>query len=84
VAVAQVRLEFTVEPIVPGRPGPHVHAAIGAVQARGLPVDIGPFSSIAEGDGNDVAEALHDLVSAALANGASRLFVQVERVEDDR
>ncbi len=80
--MAHVRLEFTVEPFVPGRPGPHVHAAIGAVEARGLAVDVGPFSSVAEGDGESVADALRDLVSAAVANGASRLSVQVERVED--
>jgi uncharacterized protein YqgV (UPF0045/DUF77 family) len=71
--VAQVRLEFTVEPFVPGRPGPHVHAAIDAVRARGLAVEIGPFSSMTDGDGDEVAAAIRDLVTAAVANGASRL-----------
>ena len=56
---------------------------IRAVQAQGLPVDIGPFRSMPEGDGNDVAAAF-TTSCAALFNGASHLFVQVERVEDDR
>jgi uncharacterized protein YqgV (UPF0045/DUF77 family) len=81
VAVAQVRLEFTVEPFVPGHPGPHVHAAIDAVRARGLKVEIGPFSSVADGDADEVAAAARDLVAAAVANGASRLSVQIERVD---
>ena len=35
--MAHVRIEFTVEPFVDGHPGPHVAAAIGAVEARGWP-----------------------------------------------
>jgi uncharacterized protein YqgV (UPF0045/DUF77 family) len=82
VAVAQVRLEFTVEPFVPGHPGPHVHAAIEAVRAHGLAVDIGPFSTVADGEVDDVAAAARDLVTAAVASGASRLSVQIERLEE--
>jgi uncharacterized protein YqgV (UPF0045/DUF77 family) len=81
VAVAHVRLEFTVEPFVPGQPGPHVHAAIEAVRSRGLDVDLGPFSSVSDGDADIVTDAVRELVAAALANGASRLAVQIERVE---
>jgi uncharacterized protein YqgV (UPF0045/DUF77 family) len=79
--VALVRLEFTVEPFVPGRPGPHVHAAIDAVRDRGLTVDIGPFSTVADGDDAQVAEAVRDLVHAAVDNGATRVTVHVERLE---
>jgi uncharacterized protein YqgV (UPF0045/DUF77 family) len=78
VTVAQVRLEFTVEPFVPGHPGPHVRAAIDAVQARGLAVEIGPFSSVAGGEAAAIAAATHDLVAAAIAAGANRLAVQIE------
>lgn len=76
--MAHVRLEFTVEPFVPGHPGPHVRAAIEAVQARGLAVEIGPFSSVAGGETDEVAAAARDLVAAAVGAGASRLAVQIE------
>jgi uncharacterized protein YqgV (UPF0045/DUF77 family) len=78
VTVGQVRLEFTVEPFVPGHPGPHVGAAIDAVQARGLAVEIGPFSSVAGGETDAIAAATRDLVAAAIGAGASRLAVQIE------
>jgi uncharacterized protein YqgV (UPF0045/DUF77 family) len=78
--VAQVRIEFTVEPFVEGRPGPHVLSAIGAVEEQGLAVDVGPFSSIAEGPAEQAVAAVAGLLLAAVANGASRVSLQAEVV----
>jgi uncharacterized protein YqgV (UPF0045/DUF77 family) len=75
--VGHSRLEFTVEPFVDGRPGHHVRAAIGAVERCGLPVEIGPFANVAEGDPEAVADACAALVRDGLAAGATRISVQV-------
>ena len=79
--MAQVRIEFTVEPFVDGQPGPHVLSAVGAVEDEGLPVDVGPFSSQAVGSPEQAALAVAELLRAALANGATRVSLQVEVVE---
>ena len=71
-----VRLEFFVEPFTEGRPGKHVRAAIDAVEQHGLTVDIGAFGTITTGAAGTVAEAVGDLVRAALENGADRVSVQ--------
>jgi len=77
--MALVRIEFTIEPFTEGRPGPHVQAAVDAVESAGLSVDFGPFSSVAEGDDSIVVAALGDLVRDALAAGATRISLQVTR-----
>ena len=78
--MAQVRIEFTVEPFVEGEPGPHVLSAIAAVEDEGLPVDVGPFSSQAVGSSEQAMRAVTELLRAALANGSSRVSLQVEAV----
>ncbi len=40
-----LHLEFTVEPFVEGNPGPHVLAAVAAVEQHGIHVEFGPFGS---------------------------------------
>jgi len=77
VPVEQLHLEFMVEPFVEGAPGAHVRAAVEAVSAAGLDVDLGPFGSTAAGDPAAVADALAALTRAAFAAGASRLTVHV-------
>ena len=77
--MARVRIEFTVEPFVEGQPGPHVLAAIEAVEQRGLPVEVGPFSTTAELPAEAVGPTVAELVQAALDHGATRISVQVER-----
>ena len=78
--MAQVRIEFTVEPFVEGQPGPHVLSAVAAVEDEGLPVDVGPFSSQAVGPSEQAMRAVVELLRAAVANGASRVSLQVEVV----
>lgn len=73
---SDVRLEFFVEPFTEGRPGKHVRAAIDAVEAHGLTVDVGAFGTVTSADADTAAEAVGDLVRAALANGAARVSVQ--------
>jgi uncharacterized protein YqgV (UPF0045/DUF77 family) len=75
--MARVRIEFTVEPFVEGNPGPHVLAAIDAVAERGVTVNVGPFSSVAEVDDREAAVTVAALVQAALDQGATRLAVQL-------
>jgi uncharacterized protein YqgV (UPF0045/DUF77 family) len=77
--MTRARLEFTVEPFVDGQPGPHVRAAIAAAESVGLPVDMGPFGNVVEGDEVAVVDAVARLLSAGLAHGASRISLEVRR-----
>ena len=78
--MAQVRIEFTVEPFVEGQPGPHALSAISAVEHEGLAVEVGPFSSVAEGSTDRAVAAVAGLLQAAMSNGASRVSLQAEVV----
>jgi uncharacterized protein YqgV (UPF0045/DUF77 family) len=75
-----LRAEFTIEPFHEGRPGPHVQAAVDALEAAGFTVDVGPFGSAIDGADLEVVEAVRALTAAALAAGATRVSVQVERI----
>src|SRR3954454_17749290 len=79
--VGKVRLEFTVEPFRDAAPGPHVRAAIEAVSAAGLVVDIGPFATSADGSEADAFDAVRALLWAAFAQGATRVSVQVTALD---
>ncbi|HEY1282519.1 MAG TPA: thiamine-binding protein [Acidimicrobiales bacterium] len=81
--MGKVRLEFTVEPFEEGRPGPHVTAAVDAVASRGLAVDMGPFSTCADADVDAAPEAVASLLRAAFDQGASRVSLQVTRLDDE-
>jgi uncharacterized protein YqgV (UPF0045/DUF77 family) len=72
-------VEFTIEPFVEGRPGPHVTAAIAAAEARGLDVEIGPFGSSVVVELAEVGAVIGDLSDAAMANGATHVSVHVAR-----
>jgi uncharacterized protein YqgV (UPF0045/DUF77 family) len=74
-----LRAEFTVEPFVPGNPGPHVAAAAAAVREAGLPVEEGPFGSALVGEDAEVLAAVASLLDRALAAGATRVSLQVSR-----
>jgi uncharacterized protein YqgV (UPF0045/DUF77 family) len=77
----RLRAEFTVEPFLAGRPGPHVDAAIAAAGAEGLTVDVGPFGSSVTGEGVLVLAAIARLHDAALTAGADRIVVEVLRLD---
>ena len=74
-----MRVEFTVEPFIEGQPGPHVLAAVSAVQALGFEVEFGPFASEFTGEDEVVASAIASLIREAYAHGASRVSVHVEQ-----
>lgn len=76
----RLRVEFTVEPFVDGLPGAHVMAAIDAVAAAGLAVDMGPFGTTAEGDAPAVIEAVRAMLERGYAAGATRITLQVTAV----
>lgn len=73
----RVRLELLVEPFQEGGPGPHVTAALDALEGAGLAVELGPFASTADGDLAEVSAALAAAVVASMSAGATRIAVQV-------
>jgi uncharacterized protein YqgV (UPF0045/DUF77 family) len=75
------RLEFTIEPFVEGQPGRHVTAAIDAVVAHGVRVEIGPFGSSCLLDEGRVGEIVGILTTAAVGNGATHVSLNVERAD---
>ena len=72
-------VEFTIEPFVEGRPGPHVTAAIAAAEVRGLDVEVGPFGSSVVVDLAEVGSVIGAISDAAMANGATHVSVHVAR-----
>ncbi len=77
---AVVRVEFTIEPFVEGRPGEHVTAAIEAARHFGASVEVGPFGTVCDVDDPAVARLIGAVVEAALGNGASHVALNVEVV----
>lgn len=78
------RVEFTVEPFDPGRPGRHVEAALEAARrVEGVVIDVGPFGTSITGPSALAVEALRAATIAAFAAGATRVSSQVERHETE-
>ena len=75
------RIEFTIEPFVEAQPGAHVTAPVDALQAMGVAVEVGPFGSACDVDDEQVAEAVAAVTSAAFANGATHLNLDVHRLD---
>lgn len=78
-APAGLRAEFTIEPFVPGNPGPHVRAAIDACSRAGLDVEVEPFGTRITGEDDAVLAAVASLTRAAFDAGATRVSLQAER-----
>lgn len=74
--------EFLVEPFEIGNPGPHVMAAVAAVQALGFDPIVGPFGTTIEGSSERVITAVKELLDAATAAGASRVSVHIDTCHD--
>lgn len=75
--MAEIEVEFVIGPFKEGEPGEHVLAAVGAMQAAGLDVEMGPFATTVKGDVETVAEALRAMIVQAVENGANRLNLHV-------
>lgn len=71
------RVEFTIEPFVEGRPGPHVTAPTAVLQALGIEIEVGPFGSYCEVPDDRVGVAVGAIVDAAIAHGATHVTVDV-------
>jgi uncharacterized protein YqgV (UPF0045/DUF77 family) len=66
--------EFTIEPFVPGNPGPHVQAAFDAATMAGGQLEIGAFGTEVRADDDAVVlKAVEAAIHAALAAGATRV-----------
>ncbi len=74
-------LEFTIEPFHEGNPGPHVRAAVAAVEALGVEVEFGPFGSSCRVSQVQVAEVSGALLAAAFANGATHISLHAQNTE---
>jgi uncharacterized protein YqgV (UPF0045/DUF77 family) len=72
-----MRAEFTVEPFVDGKPGPHVQAAIAAAEASGANVAVGPFGTAVQGDPDLVLAAVDAVLRASTEAGATRVTLQL-------
>jgi uncharacterized protein YqgV (UPF0045/DUF77 family) len=72
-------VEFTIEPFVEGRPGPHVTAAIDAARERDVEVEVGPFGSSCSVDLAEVGPLVAAISDAAFRNGASHVSLHVAR-----
>jgi uncharacterized protein YqgV (UPF0045/DUF77 family) len=72
-------VEFTVEPFVEGKPGPHVTSAVAAVEAHGIAVEFGPFGSVFRVGEATMPTVIADMMRAAYANGATFVSVSVAR-----
>ena len=72
-----LELEFTVEPFVEGRPGPHVQAAVEAATAAGAVVEFGPFSSTCRMDADRMPGVVAAVTRAAFAHGATHVSLLV-------
>ncbi len=72
-----LEVEFTIEPFVEGAPGPHVTAAIEAVERLGATVEIGPFGTTLRVQPGDAGRIVAALLDAAYANGATHVSIHV-------
>ncbi|MFC1414461.1 thiamine-binding protein [Streptacidiphilus sp. N1-12] len=79
----RLKVEFTTEPFALDGFPDHAKAARRAVDQAGLTVDVGPFGTSAEGMAADALAAVARLLEDALANGATRISVQVSALGED-
>lgn len=70
-------LEFTIEPFVEGHPGPHVRAAVDAVEALDVAVEFGPFGSSCRASAETMPTVVAVIVQHAFANGATHVSMHV-------
>ncbi|MGF1597647.1 MAG: hypothetical protein ACFCVK_12080 [Acidimicrobiales bacterium] len=79
----RVMVEFTVEPFTPADPGPHVTASIEAARRLAGPtVEVGPFGTAATVPSSEAPALTSAVVDAALANGATRVSLQLSTLPD--
>lgn len=72
-----LEVEFTIEPFVEGAPGPHVTAAVSAVERLGANLEFGPFGTTLRTTASEVGAIVAALLDAAYSNGATHVSVHV-------
>jgi uncharacterized protein YqgV (UPF0045/DUF77 family) len=72
-----LHLEFTIEPFVEGRPGPHVTEAIAAAESLGVSVEVGPFGSSCDVSHDRLPDVLAAIGREAFAHGATHVSLHV-------
>ncbi len=78
--MARVRVDFTVEPFVEGRLGPHVEAALHVLREAGHAPDVGPFGNAVEGDAARLLPAVARALAASFDAGASGVSLAARAV----
>ncbi|MFF3492650.1 hypothetical protein ACFYWS_14985 [Streptomyces sp. NPDC002795] len=79
----RLRVEFTTEPFDLDEAPEHALAARRVIEAADLDeVDVGPFGNTAEGGADEVLTAVDALLRSSLANGATRISLQVNVAGD--
>lgn len=75
-----IAVEFTIEPFEEGEPPLRVTQAVAAIEALGISVEIGVFGSSFSAPADQVGPALHALMTAAYAHGATHVTIHTEAV----
>jgi uncharacterized protein YqgV (UPF0045/DUF77 family) len=73
------RIEVLVEPFRENDPGPHVTAAVNALEDAELATDMGPFATVATGELDQVIGAVTALLRESFEAGAEAIQLRVER-----
>lgn len=79
----RLEVEFTTEPFVGEADEAPAHAlrALNAATEAGLTADFGPLGTLVSGESDDIVRAVGPIIEAALQAGASRITLQVHRVD---
>ncbi|MDQ0311731.1 thiamine-binding protein [Kitasatospora herbaricolor] len=80
----RLMVEFTTEPFELDTFPEHAVAARRVVDEAGLAVAVGPFGTGAEGEAQQVLDAVTKLLRETLDAGATRISVQLSVLDDDK
>ena len=76
------RAEFTIYPFLGGESPPgYVQAAIDAVRAAGIEVDVGLLGEAVTGELDTVLKAIQLAVTAATSAGATKVVLSIESID---
>jgi uncharacterized protein YqgV (UPF0045/DUF77 family) len=83
VAPVELEAEFTTEPFQgEGDPPAHALKARDAADKAGLTTDFGPLGTTVRGESDVLLDALSSIARAAIDGGATRLTLQLRRLND--
>lgn len=79
--MANVKVEFTIEPWVDGDPPERVNLCVAAIEALGATVEVGPFGTSFVASVDIASAAVAAVVTTAYANGATHVSIDIEKVD---